>query len=256
MFESIIEFLSKYGTGISQIFLIFVGTLVLIVYLLQERTKRIEAASLIVLQIDELEVTLRELTSYLSDHSINNTAFYESLPLMEENYWEKYKHYFVRDIDASSYATLNQFYMYVSEIQEQQVLIKSLQRNHFFIVQNTILNMESQIIASDLKAYHADTFPQDFAVLTGNIPSVVTQGSATHDIRFQDLYSQQKSYIENALVTQNNLTMYIPEQIYSSLDKILRKKSMLTVVGTDGYQLLKKLSSKKAWDIAGYKKTK
>ena len=50
--------------------------------------------------------------------------------------------------------------------------------------------------------------------------------------------------------------MYIPEQIYSSLDKILRKKSMLTVVGTDGYQLLKKLSSKKAWDIAGYKKTK
>lgn len=71
----------------------------MLIYLLQEQKKRVEAASLIVMQINELQNRLREFSSYIVEGQLNSSAFYESLPLMGENYWAKYKHYFVRKMD-------------------------------------------------------------------------------------------------------------------------------------------------------------
>ena len=52
------------------------------------------------------------------------------------------KHYFVRKMDATSYTALNQLYEYVSEIQEQQMLMKAFQKNSFQITQNVLANIE------------------------------------------------------------------------------------------------------------------
>ena len=113
--------------------LVLVGSFALVIYILQERRKKIDAASLIVLQIDEIREKLRKISTYIVEGKLNETAFYESLPLMGENYWNKYKHYFVRDMDAMSYSALNQLYNYVSEVQEQQLLMQSLQKNGFYL---------------------------------------------------------------------------------------------------------------------------
>ena len=68
----------------ANILLIIVGSFALATYILQERKKKIDAASLIVLQIDEFQERLREISTFIVDGQLNETAFYESLPLMEQ----------------------------------------------------------------------------------------------------------------------------------------------------------------------------
>lgn len=130
----------------ANILLIIVGSFALATYILQERKKKIDAASLIVLQIDEFQERLREISTFIVDGQLNETAFYESLPLMDTDYWNKYKHYFVRKMDATSYTALNQLYEYVSEIQEQQMLMKAFQKNSFV---DTVQRVPRIIIIDD-----------------------------------------------------------------------------------------------------------
>lgn len=66
----------------ANILLIIVGSFALATYILQERKKKIDAASLIVLQIDEFQERLREISTFIVDGQLNETAFYESLPLI------------------------------------------------------------------------------------------------------------------------------------------------------------------------------
>ena len=75
--------------------LIIVGLSAVWIYKAQEKGKLRDAASLIVLQIDELQKRVPELQSYITDKGLNSAAFYESLPLIDVNYWNKYKHLFI-----------------------------------------------------------------------------------------------------------------------------------------------------------------
>ena len=130
---------------------IAVGCSALIIYWLQEKNKIKNASALIILQIDELQDRVREIQSYITDNGLNSTAFYEALPLMEINYWDKYKHLFIREIDNKSYHTFNKFYQYISCIQEQQIFLHNLQKNYFFIKQQSISNIEFNYIYETLK---------------------------------------------------------------------------------------------------------
>ena len=60
----------------ANILLIIVGSFTLATYILQERKKKIDAASLIVLQIDEFQERLREISTFIVDGQLNETAFY------------------------------------------------------------------------------------------------------------------------------------------------------------------------------------
>lgn len=121
MIYNIFDFIQNHSVIISvftNIFLVVVGCGVFVVYYLQERRKKIEAACLIISQIDELQNRILEISNYIVNGVLNSTAFYESLPLITNNYWDKYKHLFVRKMEQNSYSVLNKFYNYVSEIQE------------------------------------------------------------------------------------------------------------------------------------------
>lgn len=253
-----IKFLSE---NWANILLIIVGSFALATYILQERKKQIDAASLIVLQIDEFQERLREISTYIVDSQLNATAFYESLPLMDTDYWNKYKHYFVRKMDAISYTSLNQLYEYVSEIQEQQMLMKSLQKNSFQITQNVLANIESQFIVADFNNVCSEVTAQNITSAMGSlipkgiseedrntlnamIHQAATQSSNFDMNRFQNLYNYQKNWIK-AIINQDALTLYTPVQIRISLEKMIKKYSMLEISGTEGYQMLKKISKHK-----------
>ena len=213
--------------------LVLVGSFALVIYILQERRKKIDAASLIVLQIDEVQEKLREISTYIVDGKLNETAFYESLPLIEENYWSKYKHYFVKKMDAMSYGSMNQLYDYVLGIQEQQQLMKILQKNAFVLVQSILANLEAQLINFGLNNSY------------GSIPMAQIWQNPSFDLnQFLNMYWQQDEKIK-AIINKGVLTPYIPVQIKISLEKILKEYSMLEIVGTEGYQMLKKFSKKK-----------
>lgn len=245
----------------ANILLIIVGSFALATYILQERKKKIDAASLIVLQIDEFQERLREISTFIVDGQLNETAFYESLPLMDTDYWNKYKHYFVRKMDATSYTALNQLYEYVSEIQEQQMLMKAFQKNSFQITQNVLANIESQFIVADLNNACTGVTAQNITSAMGNmIPQGVSEAdrntlnamvqqiaaqNPNFDMnRFWSLYNQQRIWTKS-IINQGALTSYIPVQIRISLEKMLKKYSMLEISGTEGYQMLKKTSKQK-----------
>ena len=93
-----------------QILPTLVGLVALLVYYLQEGQKRKEAASLIILQINELTERIREISGYITEGGIDSGSFYESVPILENNYWIKYNNYFVNSMDSNSFTAINQFY--------------------------------------------------------------------------------------------------------------------------------------------------
>lgn len=253
-----IKFFTENWVNVS---LIIVGSFALATYILQERKKKIDAASLIVLQIDEFQERLREISTYIVEGQLNETAFYESLPLMDTDYWNKYKHYFVRKMDATSYTALNQLYEYVSEVQEQQMLMKTLQKNSFYVTQNVLASVESQFIIADFNnactgitapnivSAMGNMIPQsvpeeDRATLNAMVQQMVAQNPNFDINQFWGLYQQQKGRLES-VINQKALTSYTPVQIRISLEKMLKKYSMLEITGTEGYQMLKRTSKRK-----------
>lgn len=245
----------------ANILLVAVGASAFVTYWLQDRRKKIDAACLLVLQIDELLDRIREISTYISDGQLNRVAFYNSLPLMEENYWNKYKHYFVRNMDSTSYSSLNQLYNYASGIQEQQQLMKDLQKNGFYQTQLVYINLESQMIFNCLGVASNNAGGQGAAIAMNNIiannasdadkenlnqwiQKMISQSSPVDMNTFWGMYRQQQSYL-GGILDQEALTKYIPNQIRISLEKAIKETSMLGIVGSEGYQALKKISKRK-----------
>lgn len=108
------------------------GASAFVIYRLQERRKISEAASLIVLQVEDLRKRIANISTYIVDGQLNDSAFYESQMLFKTDYWNEYKHYFIRKMEASSFSTFDEFYNCASEILEQQQLMKNLQKNSLF----------------------------------------------------------------------------------------------------------------------------
>lgn len=224
--NDIVYFISKNWVNLS---LVIVGSFAMIIYKLQERKKIIEAASLVIIQIDELMERLIEIPTYIVNGLLNDTAFYESLILMEQNYWNEYKHLFVRKMDKESYNAINKFYDYVSEIQEQQELVKQMQKNYFIIVQNALINIESHFVICELMSTYNDN---------------MAQFNFSCSYQTSEQYRQAKKHLE-AMFNQQCFSRYTPEQIRMSLEKVLKQCSMVTIIGTSGYNLLKKISKRK-----------
>ena len=227
--------------------LIGVGLSAVVIYILQERLKRIEAASLIVLQIDSLQNRLRELSTYIVDGKLNSVAFYEALPLIKENYWDKYKHYFVRKMGTKDFSNINKLYEYVYIVQEQQILLQNLQKNDFVIRQNLVMNAEMQFIAAMLQntgGQHNFKQKEMIDELTKTVPpDLLNTDKATFEQALKQVIPQDMDF--NFRVYRNPFTTYMPEQIAQSLQKILREYSMLAVDGTEGYKMLEKQAKRR-----------
>ncbi len=182
---------------------------------------------MIVLQINEIQENLQKIATYIVEGQINETAFYESLLLMKENYWDKYKHYFVPNMDSVSYNSLNELYTYVSVVQEQLSLMKDLQKNSFHLIQTLLMSTEMQFINN----YFNNLFQQG-----------ITQNLNFYD--FINIYKQQTEQLKY-MINNQALTPYNPIQIATILEKVLKEYSMLEITGTEGFQMLKKISKKK-----------
>lgn len=256
---NILRFLSENWVDI---LLIIVGTLALVIYILQERRKVTEAASLVVQQIGELQERIKEIQSYIVDGQLNETAFYESTILLGEDYWNRYKHYFVRKIDSQSYRTLNSLYDCASEIQEQQQLMKSLQKNFFFVTQQVFANLETNYIVTGLNDSTSHPIDMEKVVsgLAQNMPQnldsqqqesienmlrqvAISSGNVDFSLFWKN-YNQNRMNIR-AVIDQKALTPYTPLQIRLSLENALKQYALLEIIGCDGFKKLEKLARRK-----------
>lgn len=243
---------------------ILVGLSAIVVYKLQEINKRKNAAALLILQIDELQSRVPEIQSYIINQTtIDFNSFYKSLPLMETNYWNKYKHLFVRNMDNKSYDNFNKFFQYITSIQEQQNLIRNLQKNFIFVKQNNISNIEFQYIIESLKEVEdtkcsieelqlllnsiplasPENNPEKIKQVLYNLLSQNYQSNLQFDMnRFWKIYSTKKQSFSTIVNDNSSLTVYVPVQIPLTLKSILEQYQLLEITGSDGYKKLRKIA--------------
>ncbi len=259
MWDKVVAFLCENWLNL---LLVIVGASAFITYWLQGRRKISEAASLIVMQVEDLQKRMREIKTYISGDQLNATAFYESQILFKTDYWDQYKHYFIRKLDPFSFGTFDEFYSCASEVMEQQELMKSLQKNDFFLNQQTIMQMEANLLLQTLNSVKRPPVDNGkiidglMATCPGNITTEqksamenmlkqVSNASAITDSNlFLNLYSKDRQTILLAF-NQDAFTRYTPVQIKISLQKALDQFDSITIIGCKGYNKLKKLAERR-----------
>lgn len=258
--DIVIEFIKTNWSSIADLLIILVGLSAVWIYKAQEKGKIKDAASLVVLQIDELQIRVQEIQSYITDKGLNFGAFYESLPLMDTNYWSKYKHLFIRKIDNKSYNDFNKFFQYITCMQEQQELLRNLQKNYFFVKQNAISNVEFNYVCETLREVENSIVSP--AQLQALLSSISKEGSGeanqqtitnlliqlqqkNPDIdieRFWTIYNNKRLRFISITDNNNALTSYTPVQISATLQAVLRQYALLEITGSEGYRKLRHIA--------------
>lgn len=252
----------EYLKIIKEILLGCIGLVALAVYILQERRKVSEAASLIVIQVEELKKQIQNIGSYIVEKTLSAPAFYESQPLFKEDYWNKYKHYFVKKLDARSFIIFDEFYSCAAGILEQQQLMKSLQKNFFFVKQNVVSNVESNLICEAMKISTGEINKDNIVKALG---SLLPQGVSGEDRNTIDsmlngfinvgpnynlnltkecFLKKRCAFVELAN-TNGVLTTYIPDQIRISLENAIKKVTLLEIVGCEGFRKMKQIANRR-----------
>ncbi len=247
---------------ISDIALIVVGGFALLIYRLQERRKISEAASLIVMQVEELQKRMREIKTYICDGQLNATAFYESQLLFKTDYWDKYKHYFIRKLDSFSFGTFDEFYNCACDVLAQQELMKNLQRNDFYLDQQTLMNMEANLLLQTvnyishnpvdndkvvdgiMSACPVEMKPEQKNAIINFLKQSVNANRVNDMNAFWSIYNRDRKIVIDAF-NQKAFTSYTPIQIKSSLEKALNQFDSIPIIGCDGYKKLKKVANRR-----------
>ena len=125
MITSICNFISNNWDKIG---MILVGFIAIRVYKMQKKDEKKNAAILVVTQIDDLKNKITDIVEIINNNKLDAVSIYETLDILEENQWNKYKHFFVSDIDLKSLRIIDNFSAGVSLIREQLVLSKKLQQ--------------------------------------------------------------------------------------------------------------------------------
>lgn len=139
--------------------------------------------------------------------------------------------------------------------------MNKLQKNHFFVMQNILASNESQLIMSSWNESFKGVSPQDISgllikIAPENMPEEdkvvleaffqqIAMQNQNFDInKFWSLYNQRKN-IYISIFNNDAFLSYVPAQIKISLEKALKQCSLIAVIGTEGYDLLKEISKSK-----------
>lgn len=102
------------------ILLVFVGLSAFITYFWQKRDSKRAAATLLKSQIDAIE---KAVVSLKGDHQLGNLSVYNSVKIMNENLWEKYKHMFVKKLSQSEIEIIQRFFDSAEQLERTRMEI-------------------------------------------------------------------------------------------------------------------------------------
>ena len=198
------------------------------------------------LQVEDIQKRIREIGSFIVEGQLNFTAFYESQMLFKTDYWNEYKHYFIRKMDAFSFSTFDEFYNCASGILEQQQLMKNLQKNFFFLTQQMIMQMETNTVMQALPFVEQkiNMESEKGAALEDMIKQAASSNSDIDWKEFWSFYGKRKENIYS-VINQKALTDYTPMQIRITLDNALKRSNSIQIIGCEGYRKLKKIANRK-----------
>lgn len=122
-----------------------IGTLSLTWYLYNKKVKEsVKAATtILILQIKNIERNIEYLKAHgITGTAINETPLHYSMPIFEENAWEKYKHLYATKLPSSDFSSIEKFYETALAIKTTQLFIKRKIEESLYAKANCYYNME------------------------------------------------------------------------------------------------------------------
>lgn len=141
---------------------------------------------------------------YLKAHgivgtAINETQLHYSVPIFDDNAWNKYKHMFAAKLNSSDFATIEQFYETAQAIKTTQILIKK--------------KIEESLSAKSANYYNAKY---------GRVMAFTFFNEVDSSMMFNDLQRIEKIF--DAV----NIQTYMPIEFYNGLSQGLNSYSRLS----------------------------
>lgn len=241
------------------ILLVLVGATGLLTYYLQSRSRKRDAAALIITQIEELKEKMLNINSIYDNNAINEKAIYETLDIINDNQWEKYKHLFINKIDSYSFKTISQFYECTLSIREQLVFVKQLQHNQYFNIQgmldtncNAFLmdSMQNMSFTPKMQEFKKSLLERNFkneeeqkqATYIAGVIDELMKANPNYDFnQFWRIYDSKKSVLRN-IVNSSPYISYVPLQVAETLNKSIKNINSIEIIGCDGFKKLKRIS--------------
>ena len=245
--------------NVINILLVIGGFAAFIVYGFQCMAKRRDAAALIVTQIEELKEKLLQISNISIDNTINEKAFYETLDIITENQWEKYKHLFIKRIDSYSFKTINNFYELVLSVREQLIFVKQLQHQQYFNIQGMLDTNCNKFIMDTLDFSLSSNGIKDFKQLIAdkqstneeeekqknlmlNVLDNLMAANPNYDInQFWKVYNAKKELLKS-IVNSSPYISYVPLQVSETFNKAIKNISSIEIIGCEGFRKLKKIA--------------
>ena len=240
-----------------KILTIIAGFTALYTYVMQIRKENKNAAILVVTQIDDLKNKITDIVEIINNNKLDAVSIYETLDILEENQWNKYKHLFVGKIDLNSLRIIDNFYSGVSLIREQLVLSKKLQQQSFFNNQ--------QFLGQDNNMYLIQALDNKYSMNIVNTKDVINKipeeneelkakkefiikaietifPANANQTQFMNTYIQKTNELKETFGKQGGFISYLPDQIRVTIDKELSKLSHIEIIGCKGYKKLRKIA--------------
>ena len=245
--------------NIINVLLVIGGLTAFLVYYLQCKTKKRDAAALIVTQVEELKEKILQINNISFDNSINEKAFYETLDIITDNQWEKYKHIFIKKMDSYSFKTINNFYESILSIKEQLVFVKQLQHQQYFNIQGMLHSNCNKFILDTIEFSGSANGINDFKQfvinketsnededkqkkLMINVLDDLFKANQSYDInQFWKIFNSKKELLKN-IVNSEPYIHYIPLQVSETFNKAIKNINSIEIVGCDGFRKLKKIA--------------
>ena len=210
--EIILTYLRENG---AELIPVVVGSFAILIYILQNRTTKINAAKIIVLQIMDIQLKLNEFDMFIIGKSMNTVGIYESTPIIMDNQWDKYKQILVKKISSDDYREIENFYQIAEVVNAEQETIKQLEKESFYIKQKMMYSWECEVIKEILKDQDIEKLKGEFASKKRDIAGVFSM----------DIW-----------------TDYMPEQNHTTLEKIFNKYKHINISTNQGFIKMKKIA--------------
>ncbi len=245
--------------NIINILLVLGGFTAFLIYYFQCKAKRRDAAALIVTQIEELKEKMLQINNISIDNTINEKAFYETLDIITENQWEKYKHLFIKKMDSNSFKTINNFYESVLSVREQLVFVKQLQRQQYFNIQGMLDTNCNSFIMDTLNFSLSSTGIKDYKQsiieketkneaeekqkeLMLKVLDDLMKANPNFDAnQFWKIYNMKRDLLKT-IVNSSPYISYVPLQVSETFNKAIKNISSIEVIGCEGFRKLKKIA--------------
>lgn len=229
------------------------------VYFWQNKSREREAAALIVTQIEDVKDKILLINNISKDNMINEKAIYETLDIITDNQWEKYRHFFIRKIDAHSFKTISKFYECALSIREQLIFAKQLQHQQYFNLQgllntdsNSVLieTMNSALLNTNMlklrdeilnKEVKNDEEEKTKRIYAGIVDELI-QANPNFDLNNFWKSFNMKNNLLKEVFNKSPFITYIPLQVSHTLNEQLNNINAIEVIGCDGYRKLKKIA--------------